>query len=345
MFLLGLSLLPPAGAATRQLQSSQRFFGGGGNNHHHNNNQCSGNGGYNNDNGRGRHGGSRHICVYEQRDNRLKSCQFPFRYRGRRYTRCTTRDDPHGQAWCSTNTDRRGNHISGEGYYGFCDNQANGRSNRGRNGGYEHRNLLLSSARKTKAAAPSPARQLQYREQEWRGQNNHRDGGRRYDRVSQSDRDYHQAGRDNRRRGNRGNDDYVNQNWRRNNDRSGGRRVDNRRSRGDRDYNQNQGRRINGNRSYGYNDNGRSVHPRRSLGSHSFDPAVVDNSSSWTAAQRQEADELRAELDRLRREREQESNLDYDSRDYPEDVERGYDPEAPRDYDTFDEESKFSADQ
>lgn len=47
-------------------------------------------------------------------------CMFPFVFRGKEYTTCTTDHDPDGQAWCSTRTEPGTNkHLTG--FWGVCD--------------------------------------------------------------------------------------------------------------------------------------------------------------------------------------------------------------------------------
>ena len=47
-------------------------------------------------------------------------CVFPFKYNGKEYQGCTVADVSDGKLWCSTNTDRNGNHIGGGGFWGHC---------------------------------------------------------------------------------------------------------------------------------------------------------------------------------------------------------------------------------
>jgi len=63
--------------------------------------------------------GSNTKCTTE--DGRV--CQFPFSYEGKRYTRCTTENDPDGRLWCSTKVDKNGNHVQNEGQWGYCSDQ------------------------------------------------------------------------------------------------------------------------------------------------------------------------------------------------------------------------------
>ena len=49
-----------------------------------------------------------------------KACVFPFTWAGRTYHSCTREGDHYGHLWCSTRTDRGGNHLSGQGEYGLC---------------------------------------------------------------------------------------------------------------------------------------------------------------------------------------------------------------------------------
>merc|ERR1719259_192326 len=51
------------------------------------------------------------------------TCKFPFTFNGRTYHACAPwiwGGEGEGKKWCSTKTDRFGNHINGEGNYGFC---------------------------------------------------------------------------------------------------------------------------------------------------------------------------------------------------------------------------------
>merc|ERR1711892_1225507 len=46
-------------------------------------------------------------------------CKFPFTYKnGKTYRGCTTDDMSGGKLWCSTETDKFGNHINGQ--FGYC---------------------------------------------------------------------------------------------------------------------------------------------------------------------------------------------------------------------------------
>ena len=47
-------------------------------------------------------------------------CVFPFKYNGKEYQGCTVADVSDGKLWCSTSTDRNGNHIGGGGFWGHC---------------------------------------------------------------------------------------------------------------------------------------------------------------------------------------------------------------------------------
>jgi len=50
-----------------------------------------------------------------------KPCIFPFKYRGVEYNRCIlVNSSPDNKAWCSTEVDSRGNHIGGQGKWGYC---------------------------------------------------------------------------------------------------------------------------------------------------------------------------------------------------------------------------------
>jgi len=51
-------------------------------------------------------------------------CVFPFTYNGETHWKCAKwvwGGENQGALWCSTKTDRNGNHVNGQGYYGFCD--------------------------------------------------------------------------------------------------------------------------------------------------------------------------------------------------------------------------------
>jgi len=63
------------------------------------------------------------VCIVTSGPDRYNSCKFPFRFNGRTYNSCqewTWGGQHHGKYWCSTMTDRRNEHVSGEGNYGFC---------------------------------------------------------------------------------------------------------------------------------------------------------------------------------------------------------------------------------
>merc|ERR1711970_856255 len=62
-------------------------------------------------------------CVTESGPGRGKQCKFPFTYQGRTYNSCarwTWKGRHYGKYWCSTRTDRFGNHVSGGRHFGFC---------------------------------------------------------------------------------------------------------------------------------------------------------------------------------------------------------------------------------
>ena len=63
-------------------------------------------------------------CTVNQESNGLKtSCEFPFVFKDKIYYGCTTDTDPDGKLWCSTKTNENSEHISGQGFWGFCQNQ------------------------------------------------------------------------------------------------------------------------------------------------------------------------------------------------------------------------------
>ena len=54
-----------------------------------------------------------------------KRCVFPFTYNGRQYRGCTLVGVNDGIPWCSTLTDARGIHVSGQGKWGKCSAECN----------------------------------------------------------------------------------------------------------------------------------------------------------------------------------------------------------------------------
>merc|ERR1712110_1221620 len=50
-----------------------------------------------------------------------KLCVFPFYYDGDKYNSCTTKGDSWGRLWCATETDSKGNFISGK--WDMCDEE------------------------------------------------------------------------------------------------------------------------------------------------------------------------------------------------------------------------------
>jgi len=49
-----------------------------------------------------------------------KKCQFPFIYQGEKYEACPEDPEDPNETWCSTRTNRDGEHVGGGGHYGFC---------------------------------------------------------------------------------------------------------------------------------------------------------------------------------------------------------------------------------
>ena len=49
-----------------------------------------------------------------------KKCVFPFTWNGNTYYGCPTDPDDSSKTWCSTSVDGRGNHVTGQKKYGFC---------------------------------------------------------------------------------------------------------------------------------------------------------------------------------------------------------------------------------
>ena len=50
-----------------------------------------------------------------------KPCIFPFKFKGEKYFGCPPDREVKGRRWCSTAVDNRGNHITGKGNFGFCE--------------------------------------------------------------------------------------------------------------------------------------------------------------------------------------------------------------------------------
>ena len=67
-------------------------------------------------------------CIATDRYRRKVNCVFPFTFEGQRFTSCTTvgenwkrgRSGSYKRKWCSTKTDRNGQHQGGRGQYGYC---------------------------------------------------------------------------------------------------------------------------------------------------------------------------------------------------------------------------------
>ena len=49
-----------------------------------------------------------------------KPCVFPFTFRNQRFSGCTAQFDDTGRAWCSTLTTASGEHVAGQGEWGYC---------------------------------------------------------------------------------------------------------------------------------------------------------------------------------------------------------------------------------
>ena len=52
-------------------------------------------------------------------------CVFPFTWQGKTFNSCTKEGDDQGKLWCSTMVDQAGNHVTGQGQYGFCSQGCN----------------------------------------------------------------------------------------------------------------------------------------------------------------------------------------------------------------------------
>ncbi len=62
-----------------------------------------------------------HTVVTQGGTKKPEKCVFPFTFRGKRYEGCTTEHDPDKRSWCSVQVDEDGNHVSGKGHWGHCD--------------------------------------------------------------------------------------------------------------------------------------------------------------------------------------------------------------------------------
>ena len=56
-----------------------------------------------------------------------KNCVFPFKLGGAVYSECTLQSSYDGILWCSTLTDKSGNHVSGQGKWGHCAPECSGK--------------------------------------------------------------------------------------------------------------------------------------------------------------------------------------------------------------------------
>ena len=57
-----------------------------------------------------------------------KECKFPFKYKGKTYSSCTTKGSKLGKAWCSTSTNDDGTY---NGKWGYCDIEKCSKENKG----------------------------------------------------------------------------------------------------------------------------------------------------------------------------------------------------------------------
>ena len=57
-----------------------------------------------------------------------RECQFPFRFRDRIFSSCTSDFDQNGRRWCSVELDSQGKHISGK--WGYCPNNCGDQNNK-----------------------------------------------------------------------------------------------------------------------------------------------------------------------------------------------------------------------
>ena len=59
-------------------------------------------------------------CFTVSGPNPGSACVFPFRYKNKLYTGCDTDPVDPTKTWCSTKTDKSGNHVTGQNEYGHC---------------------------------------------------------------------------------------------------------------------------------------------------------------------------------------------------------------------------------
>ena len=54
-----------------------------------------------------------------------KECVFPFKFDGITYNECIYKGNKANETepWCSTKTNSNGNHVSGQGNWGFCSSE------------------------------------------------------------------------------------------------------------------------------------------------------------------------------------------------------------------------------
>lgn len=80
-----------------------------------------------------RHNRPPSILVTTSGTRRQRQCIFPFKYNGACFTQCTVVGDEDGLRWCSTMTDRRGNHVPNQQEWGYCPLQEHEECNVGHN--------------------------------------------------------------------------------------------------------------------------------------------------------------------------------------------------------------------
>lgn len=67
------------------------------------------------------------VCITKSGKDANTRCVFPFRYDGIIYNSCTKAGNQPGETehWCSTKVDSSGQHVSGQGKWGWCDTSCN----------------------------------------------------------------------------------------------------------------------------------------------------------------------------------------------------------------------------
>jgi len=87
-------------------------------------------------------------CRVTEGPARGQHCDFPFIWAGRTHQSCATwtYGGPHqGKPWCSTRTDQSGNHLNGQGNFGFCSSDCADNNNNNNNNNLGQRINLVEA--------------------------------------------------------------------------------------------------------------------------------------------------------------------------------------------------------